>query len=85
MTERQKEMLEKRVLQEYLTGLGKDLTPEDVKYTKVHLVTNIDIAGVELLRFSHYVAYIGSPREELIYIPKERFLVEEDEANVDQA
>lgn len=76
MTDRQKEMLKKRAILEFLAD-NTDLTMEDID--SCFLIKKIEAASpVPPLLLSHYVLYIRLTNDiNVLYIPKERFKVEE--------
>ena len=76
MTDRQKEMLKKRAILEFLSD-NPDLTMKDID--SYSLIREITVANLlPPLYFSHYTMYIHlTDGKNVIYIPKERFKVKE--------
>lgn len=76
MTDRQKEMLKKRAILEFLAD-NTDLTMEDID--SYYLIKKIEAASpVPPLLLSHYILYIRLTNGiNVLYIPKERFKVKE--------
>lgn len=78
MTKRQKEMLKKRALLEFLNDYPEIQNENIAKYG---LLKNI-----EYIELSYYLLYVECYNGRVfIYAPKERFRTKEEEENVDKA
>ena len=77
MTDRQKEMLKKRALAEFLTDYP-GISMDDIEEFEM-VYSCIGNSDIRLFYFSHYVFGVQiKGKIPIIYIPKERFRVKED-------